>query len=73
MLMRVNMDNFNPHDIDVKGAKEALAKLKKEANEVAGWWNGDESGTNEDRAHICTDMEEHIDKLNELLDEYLEV
>ena len=64
------MDNFNPFDIDVRAAKEALKKLEKESTEVAGWWNGDESGLNEERASICKDMEEHITKLNELLDEY---
>lgn len=64
---------MNPHDISVKQAVEALTKLKKEANEVAGWWSGDDSGKNEDLAHVANDIIEQVEKLEALLDEYLEV
>lgn len=64
---------MNPHEINVKQAVEALAKLKKEANEVAGWWNGDESGKNEDLAHVANDIIEKAEELEALLDEYLEI
>lgn len=33
-----------------------LAKLIDEAEKVSGEWNGDESGTLEDRAHIADDI-----------------
>lgn len=46
-----------------------MEKLKKEMEEIAGSWNGDESGTAEDRAHAANDVLEHIKAIEELLEE----
>ena len=46
-----------------------MDKLKKEMEEIAGAWNGDESGAGEDRAHAALEVIEHIDAIEELLKE----
>lgn len=46
-----------------------MDKLKKEMEEIAGSWNGDESGLAEDRAHAALEVIEHIDAIEELLKE----
>jgi uncharacterized protein YukE len=45
--------------------KEQLQKLIKECEEIAGQWNGDESGYQEDQANLANDI---IEKANELLE-----
>ena len=49
--------------------KTELLKLKKECEEIAGNWNGDESGYMEDQAHIALDIIEKVDELIELINE----
>ncbi len=44
-----------------------LQKLIKDCEEIAGWWNGDNPGRAEDRAHIANDIIETSKKLQELL------
>ena len=63
----------NPHDISVNTHYQNLTKLITEANEVAGWWNGDDSGPNEDLAHIASDIVKKTQELQTLLDEYSQV
>ena len=46
-----------------------LAKLKEALEEIAGEWNGDESGLQEDRAHASQEAIEKIKELEELLTE----
>ena len=48
-----------------KNMKEELKKLIKECEEIAGRWNGDEPGYNEDQAHIANEI---IEKSNEIID-----
>ena len=45
--------------------KDELLKLIKEMEKVSGQWNGDESGYQEDQAHIADDI---IEKSKELID-----
>jgi uncharacterized protein YukE len=45
--------------------KEQLEKLIEECKEIAGRWNGDTAGYQEDQAHIA---EEIIEKSQELID-----
>lgn len=47
---------------------EELDKLDKQAEEIAGEWNGDESGTQEDMAMIAADIREKIKELKELIE-----
>lgn len=42
---------------------EELRKTKKELEEIAGAWNGDESGELEDRAHEANECIGLVDKL----------
>jgi len=44
-----------------------LAKVAAEAEYVSGEWNGDESGTLEDRAHLADEITETANKLAELI------
>jgi len=46
-----------------------LKDIKEEANQIAGEWNGDESGVLEDRANIAGDILEAVKNLEELLAE----
>lgn len=48
---------------------DSLIEIKKYAEEIAGEWNGDESGIQEDKAHIAGEIIEKIDELNQLLAE----
>jgi hypothetical protein len=48
---------------------DSLIEIKKYAEEIAGQWNGDESGRAEDRAGIAGDILIKIDELNKLLAE----
>lgn len=62
--------------IGIKGAGEEileqhprLDKLAETLEEIAGQWNGDESGSQEDMAHAANDAIEKIQELKELLEE----
>ena len=46
-----------------------LQKIKKDMEEIAGQWDGDDPGAEEDRAHAAMEAIEHIDQLEELLKE----
>jgi Asp-tRNA(Asn)/Glu-tRNA(Gln) amidotransferase A subunit family amidase len=46
-----------------------LKDIKEEAEQIAGEWNGDESGVLEDRANIAGDILEAVKNLEELLAE----
>lgn len=48
-----------------------LAHLKKWAENIAGEWNGDESGLQEDRAHCANDIISKATELQTLLDEMM--
>ena len=64
---------MNPHDISVNTHYQNLTNLISEAIDVAGYWNGDESGHLEDLAHIANDIEKKAEELRALLDEYAEI
>lgn len=46
---------------------DSLIAIKKYAEEVAGSWNGDESGIAEDRAGMANDILETVESLERLL------
>lgn len=48
---------------------KTLIQLEKEMNEIAGRWNGDESGLQEDRAHASLEVIEKIKEIKTLLEE----
>lgn len=45
-----------------------LEKLQARMDEIAGQWNGDLPGRQEDNAHIALEVIEHIKEINLLLD-----
>lgn len=49
--------------------REELLKLKEKLDNIAGNWNGDESGTPEDRAHAAVEGIDHIEGLILILGE----
>jgi hypothetical protein len=49
--------------------QETLESIKKEAEHVAGLWNGDESGTQEDKAHCAIEIIDAVANLEALLTE----
>lgn len=46
-----------------------LKQLKEKMERIAGEWNGDESGRQEDNAHIAEEVIEKIDEIKELLEQ----
>lgn len=46
-----------------------LATLRRHCEEIAGQWNGDESGTQEDAATCANEIIEKIDGMLPLLEE----
>ena len=46
-----------------------LDKLQEFFEEVAGNWNGDNPGLDEDRAHIALEALEHLKALKELTEQ----
>jgi hypothetical protein len=46
-----------------------LEQIKKWAEDIAGSWNGDESGSQEDRAHQANEILEKIAELETLIEE----
>jgi hypothetical protein len=49
--------------------EKTLKEIKEEAEQIAGEWNGDESGVLEDRANIAGDILEAIKNIEDLLEE----
>jgi len=49
--------------------KGLLKNLKETLNEIAGEWDGDESGIKEDRCHASSEGLELIEKLEAILEE----
>jgi len=48
--------------------RNVLIELKKQAEDIEAIWNGKNSGSAEENAHISHDMIEHIDQIVDLLD-----
>jgi len=48
---------------------KTLDEMQKYAEEVAGAWNGDEAGTQEERAHTATEILDKVKEIRELLNE----
>lgn len=46
----------------------SLKEIKKWAENIAGEWNGDESGSQEDRAHQANDILEAVAELEALIE-----
>lgn len=57
------------YDKDMTTTIEFLTQLKKDYEGIAGRWNGDESGLQEDRARHALEVIEKVDELIELLNE----
>lgn len=49
--------------------QEQLKNLIEEQNEIAGLWNGDESGSAEDNAHLAIEIVDTAESLLKLLSE----
>lgn len=49
--------------------RNELNSIKRQAEEIASQWNGDEPGLAEDRAHVATDILKKCEELSELLNE----
>ncbi len=47
--------------------QSTLEQIKKEAEEIAGQWNGDESGSQEERSTTASDILEKVTELEELI------
>ncbi len=47
--------------------EKTLKDIREEAEQIAGEWNGDESGVLEDRANIAVDILEAVKNLDALL------
>ena len=45
----------------------ALKELKEKSDEIAGKWNGDESGILEDNAHTAIEISDKCDQIIELI------
>ena len=48
---------------------KTLKEIKKYAEKIAGEWDGDLSGVEEDRAHIAGDILDAIQNIEDLLNE----
>jgi hypothetical protein len=46
-----------------------IEKLKAQMEVISGAWNGDNSGTLEDNAHLANEVLEHITAIEKLIDE----
>ena len=57
-----------PHSVPT-GDMSHLNKYKADMEEIAGQWNGDESGLQEDRANAALEAIEHLNALQELFKE----
>lgn len=50
---------------------DSLKEIKAYAGNVAGQWNGDESGIQEDNASIAEEVLEAVKNLEELLNQFI--
>ncbi len=50
---------------------DSLKEIKAYAGNVAGQWNGDESGIQEDNASIAEEVLEAVKNLEELLTQFI--
>jgi hypothetical protein len=50
-----------------------LEKLKKQMQDIAGNWNGDEPGLQEENAKIALEVIEKIDEINKLIDDLVTI
>lgn len=48
--------------------RNVLLELKEKAGEVEAIWNGKNSGSAEENAHISHEIIEHIEQITDLLD-----
>lgn len=46
-----------------------LQKFKEEVEDIAGQWNGDNSGRLEDQAHICLEILDKVKEIEVLIEE----
>jgi len=53
------------NDLDIM--TKTLRQLRKDLEEIAGHWNGDNPGQQEDDARIAIEVIEKIKEINELL------
>lgn len=60
----VKVTRLGTEQTRVTNMKNELTKLIKECEEIAGRWNGDDSGYAEDQANIANDI---IEKSKELI------
>ncbi len=67
-----NMNNLEK-DMFFGFSSQELSTMGRIAKEISGEWNGDESGIQEERAHIANDILKKIDELQELLKEMSEL
>lgn len=59
-------------DLPAERILSAIDHLVVDMEEMAGEWNGDESGLKEDRAHLANDIIEASNNLKKLLEELAE-
>ncbi len=59
------MSSYKTTEITIAGLKA----LQAEANYITGEWNGDEPGTQEDRAHAAEELRGKIIDVIELVEE----
>ena len=70
-LHKMQMDAINKalKPKEKKDNSMTLNQIKKWADEIAGSWNGDESGLQEDMAHQAQDILEAVKNLEDLIEE----
>ena len=61
------MENLENYIIRVDIMNITLKQLKKDLEEIAGQWNGDNPGIQEDDASIANEVIEKINEIKELL------
>lgn len=64
---RINKVISEGMGMTVKKPEQTLTEIYNHAEEIAGQWDGDESGIREDRAMIANDIMEAVKNLRELL------
>ena len=47
-----------------------LKQMKEHFEEIAGQWNGDEAGSQEDKAHEANDITEMLDSLIKKIEDF---
>jgi len=61
--LNLNVINVNVLEQTLNNNNNRMETLKKKLEEVAGQWNGDESGLKEDRANEAFYLLEEIDRI----------